>query len=87
VSTHVKGTATPGLIQRVNELQVTFRQAIRATAPDFRPYEKDMEDSPEMPKPDFLGAEDPALLDDVEGEPIYIDEVCDLLVKYVPPPA
>jgi hypothetical protein len=86
VSVHVLGTAQPGLIQRMNERHVTFRSAVRGTAPDFRPYESSKEEKPDMPVPDFLGAEGPASShNEVGGEPIFINEVCDLLEKYVVP--
>ncbi|KAH9910677.1 P-loop containing nucleoside triphosphate hydrolase protein [Amylocystis lapponica] len=41
ISKYVEGTPTAdGLLQSIQPLQMRFRKAIRATAPDFRPYEK-----------------------------------------------
>lgn len=72
-----------GLIQRIKAHQKTFRANIRKTAPDFRPYNSDEEDEPDMPTPDFLGAEDPP--DHIAGQAQYIDEICDRLEEYARP--
>jgi hypothetical protein len=84
VAAQVRGTVSPGLIQGVNERHSSFRSAIRRTAPDFRPYEAASEEQPEMPPPDFLGTEDPEAMQEKSDKPIFINEVCDLLEKYVP---
>jgi hypothetical protein len=79
VSSNVQGTArADGLVQRINKLHDSFRVAIRRTAPDFRPYDKDRADPPAMPSPDFLGVENDGL-DNSQVEPMYIDEVCQRL--------
>jgi hypothetical protein len=52
-----------------------FRQAIHRTAPDFRPYERNKADPPPMPIADFLASEDSLRIEDVENEPVYVDDV------------
>jgi hypothetical protein len=78
VSRQVQGTVgRDGLIQRVNKLHFGFRQAIRRTAPDFRPYTRNDDDPPEMPIPEFIGGDDSQELENLLGRPIYIDDVCE----------
>jgi len=89
---HVEGVPyKEGIIQRIRNPQEKFRCAIRATAPDFRPF--DQPTNPELginetlPKPEFLQIEEEEdsqqreLASENEHETlqdsavIYIDEV------------
>jgi hypothetical protein len=52
------GTGGIGLIQAVVPVQEKFRLAIRATAPDFRPYERDDNNFQGWHSPKFLEREE-----------------------------
>jgi hypothetical protein len=99
---HLEGTPEEGgLLQRIRPSQERFRREIKATAPDFRPYEKRYAKSKSAHWPAFLDDEERADAgDDVEneasvgvGQPtlvdtprtIYVDEVHERAGKYVAP--
>ncbi|KAF5354814.1 hypothetical protein D9756_005633 [Leucocoprinus leucothites] len=55
---HITGVPDKqGLIQSIRPAQEQFRQEIRSTAPQFRPYEKKFADSRTMPRATFLDHE------------------------------
>ncbi|THU86328.1 hypothetical protein K435DRAFT_868411 [Dendrothele bispora CBS 962.96] len=85
---HLEGVPEKGgLPQEIRPAQVTFRKAIRGTAPNFKPFDKLDARTRTLARPDFLDNEDEADddigeevdvgEDDSEDEPdaIYIDEV------------
>lgn len=85
VAKHVDGLPDKnGLLQTIRPAQESFRQAIRGTAPDFRPSERgDKEATPLLP-PNFLGVEERCdVYYVVDREPIYIDEVMHRAQEYV----
>lgn len=47
-----------GLIQAIRPAQERFRRAIRETAPDFKPFERDSRGKKHLPRPAFLRSED-----------------------------
>ncbi|KAF7977729.1 hypothetical protein HWV62_2796 [Athelia sp. TMB] len=79
LSHHLEGTpASDGLIQSIRPMQIQFQRAIRATAPDFRPYERSEAHIRSLPEASFLENEEhfEARLED-NGKEIFIDEVFD----------
>jgi hypothetical protein len=81
LSRHLEGTTEKdGLIQSIRPAQLRFQRAIRATAPEFRPYERRYAKSRTFSPPDFL-AEEEVETEDLSPSPsnedssIYINEV------------
>ncbi|THH11229.1 hypothetical protein EW146_g8124 [Bondarzewia mesenterica] len=77
VERHIEGTPhVGGLLQSIRPAQDTFQKAIRRTAPDFKPFERDTGHYL-MPSPGFLAHEEDywMVLSQERNEPIYIDEV------------
>lgn len=75
---HMQGTpGANGLLQMIKPRQLRFRKAIRATAPDFKPFERcEYTREGPAPIPEFLkGEEDEATLSVVEGKAMYLDDV------------
>ena len=70
-----------GLIQTIRPAQERFRRAIRATAPDFRPFERDTGGKKHLPRPDFLKSEegDEGEASDDEGEGGSVTEMEELV--------
>ncbi|KAG6810923.1 hypothetical protein H0H92_009758 [Tricholoma furcatifolium] len=68
---HVAGTPTDGLLQAIRPAQDDFRRAIRATAPDFQPFERRYRNKKKIGSADFLvseeGREDSMALDADSG--------------------
>jgi len=63
---HVTGIPdTDGLIQSIRPAQGRFRQAIRATAPNFRPFERKYERTHHLGRATFLDTEE---ADPCDGE-------------------
>jgi hypothetical protein len=78
LSRHLEGTTEKdGLLQTIRPAQLRFQQAIRSTAPEFRPYERKFAKSRTFTPPDFLAEQEI----ETEGplsnnnSVIYIDEV------------
>jgi hypothetical protein len=77
---HVEGVPDKdGLLQAIRPAHEKFRQAIRATAPNFQPFEEKQKAKKHLSLPSFLSNEE---VDDASGSeikeeigPIYIDEV------------
>jgi hypothetical protein len=83
---HIEGSPEgDGLLQSIRPYQNDFKQAIRATAPEFRPYDSASPQSGLPEPPSFLSQEERA----VDYPPtnmgicIHIDEVMNLAQKYV----
>lgn len=80
LSTYVEGTPDKlGIHQAIRPLHTKFRDAIKDTAPDFRPYKAEAQTNYEPPS--FLAAEKAELGSD-DGA-IYVDEVMNLALQYV----
>jgi hypothetical protein len=78
LSTFVEGTPDEwGIHQTIRPLHTKFRDAIRDTAPDFRPYKSG--DWLDYEPPSFLAAEK-ALLGSDDGA-IYVDHVMNLALQ------
>lgn len=60
-----KGSSREGLIQDINAAQERFHKVIRATAPNFRPFERKDANSKHLHSPTFLRLEEG---DGFEGE-------------------
>lgn len=74
---HLEGTpGSNGLIQSIRPAQIQFQRAIRATAPDFRPYARKDAQARSLPGMPFLENEEQfeARPED-DGREIFIDEV------------
>ncbi|KAF8805202.1 hypothetical protein BYT27DRAFT_7258310 [Phlegmacium glaucopus] len=80
---HVEGVPEKdGLLQVIRPAQENFRKAIRATAPNFLPYEEKLKANRNLSLPTFLSNEedqnestDDAVAGPDENNPIYIDAV------------
>ena len=83
-SQYVEGTpGADGLLQAIRPKQQEFKEAVRNTAPDFRPFEKTDDDlvAESLTVPEFLSNEEkPCLPKDDDGA-IYVDEVMDLALQ------
>ena len=78
LSTFVEGTPDEqGIHQVIQPLHARFRDAIKETAPDFRPYKS--EERLEYEPPTFLAAEKAELGSD--GTAIYVDEVMNMALR------
>ncbi|KAK0499138.1 P-loop containing nucleoside triphosphate hydrolase protein [Armillaria luteobubalina] len=77
VSRHVEGVPDEeGIIQMIRPAQEKFKRAIRGTAPQFRPFERNLAGTRTLPDPTFLGNEDDGEAVEVgEDQCIYVDEV------------
>ncbi|KAG6824354.1 hypothetical protein H0H92_007116 [Tricholoma furcatifolium] len=68
---HVAGTPTDGLLLAIRPAQDDFRRAIRATAPDFQPFERIYRNKKKIGSADFLvseeGHDDSIAVDDDSG--------------------
>lgn len=80
-----------GLLQAIRPAQLKFRKAIRETAPEFVPFEREKAGKKVLPKLRFLeneeedGEEDTNLTDvDDEERMIYVDEVYERAMQLVP---
>ena len=86
---YVEGTpGEDGLLQAIRPEKQRFRQSIRKTGPDFRPYNRpDADDIVKrrnsLTKPDFLSNEGEVDLPTDDENAIYIDEVMDRARQYV----
>ncbi|GLB38018.1 putative TRAFAC class dynamin-like GTPase superfamily, dynamin Fzo YdjA family protein [Lyophyllum shimeji] len=58
LSKHVEGVPEEGLLQSIRPAQERFRRAVRATAPDFQPFEKRHAKKKRIGKANFLQSED-----------------------------
>lgn len=75
LSTYIEGTPDPrGIHQTIRPLHVKFKDAIRDTAPDFRPYKAGEQGNYEPPS--FLATEKALLGSDDDA--IHVDHVMDL---------
>lgn len=88
LSRFLEGTpGADGLLQEIRPHQVEFKKAIRATAPDFRPYERrsllEEDDPPEVIVPEFLSNEEEQYLAEDDDEAIYVDDVLEQAQQYV----
>jgi hypothetical protein len=80
----VEGTPEgDGLLQKIRPHQYAFRKAIRATAPDFRPYNSNAKGETELQPPTFLSHEEQTHQVSSDADAIYIDYVMDLAHKCV----
>ena len=87
LSERVEGTPdTDGLLQNMRPHTTKFRRRIRATAPDFVPWESQRAGQPSvMPPPTFLSNEEESERDALQdgpviervGSEIYVDQVMD----------
>lgn len=85
---HLEGTPEEdGLLQAIRPNQLRFRKAIRATAPEFRPYEQKNAANGSILFNEFIVDEEEVDEIDVtdlgERDIIFIDEVFDRAQKYV----
>ena len=67
-----------GLLQAIRPAQEDFRRAIRMTAPDFRPFEREFEGIRHLEQATFLYSEEGEELDEGSesgSKTIYIDQV------------
>ncbi len=85
---YLEGTPNAdGLIQSIRHSSGTFRKAIRATEPDFRPYERSI--ALQLPEahifvaPSFLSNEGPAYTPADNSRAIFIDDVKKRADQYV----
>ncbi|KAG6827859.1 hypothetical protein H0H92_010192 [Tricholoma furcatifolium] len=64
---HVAGTPTDGLLQAIRPEHESFRRSIRATAPDFQPFERRYRNKKKIGRAEFLvdeeGHEDEKIID------------------------
>ncbi|KAI0319264.1 P-loop containing nucleoside triphosphate hydrolase protein [Amylostereum chailletii] len=68
-----------GLLQTIRPFDQEFHQAIRRTAPDFRPYKRGSRHSTPVPSPDFLqNEEDLSSISPTSGDEIYIEDVMEI---------
>lgn len=75
LSTYVEGTPDEqGIHQMIQPLHMKFKDAIKETAPDFRPYKS--EERVNYEPPTFLAAEKTELGSDDSA--IYVDEVMNM---------
>ncbi|KAI0319288.1 P-loop containing nucleoside triphosphate hydrolase protein [Amylostereum chailletii] len=75
-ATSLGGNADQNLLNSLHSEESTFKSAIRATAPDFRPWESNVSGQPGLPSPTFLVDEVGAGIIE-SGVPIFIDTVGD----------
>ena len=79
LSRHLEGTPNEdGLLQTIRPAQLGFQRAIRATVPQFRPYERKYAPKRSLPAADFLANEEEDNEEEQdfdEAEIICIDEV------------
>ncbi|KAG8776904.1 hypothetical protein FRC12_000633 [Ceratobasidium sp. 428] len=81
VVTHVEGIPDgDGLIQQIRQAQDKFRQAIRRSAPDFRPFKRPTNDeekanAPKMPEVVFLKEEGSFEIEDISNRTLFEDDV------------
>ncbi|KAK0184517.1 P-loop containing nucleoside triphosphate hydrolase protein [Armillaria mellea] len=77
VSRHVEGIPDEeGILQMIRPAQENFKRAIRGTAPQFRPFERNFAGTRTLPPPTFLGNEDDGEAVVIgEDQCIYVDEV------------
>ncbi|KAK0229833.1 P-loop containing nucleoside triphosphate hydrolase protein [Armillaria nabsnona] len=77
VSRHVEGIPDEeGILQMIRPAQENFKRAIRGTAPQFRPFERNLAGTRTLPAPTFLDNEDDEEAVEVkEDQCIYVDEV------------
>ncbi len=77
VSRHVDGIPDEeGILQMIRPAQENFKRAIRGTAPQFRPFERNLAGTRTLPAPTFLDNEDDEGAVEVgEDQCIYVDEV------------
>lgn len=81
---YVEGTPdADGLLQTIRPKQQQFKEAVRNTAPDFRPFEKVSGNSgpATLTVPEFLSNEEKPCLPEDEGNAIYVDEVMELALQ------
>ena len=85
---YVEGTPNSnGLLQTIRPKQQAFKEAVRNTAPDFRPFERSDANGPAatgLTLPEFLSNEETPRLPEDEGNAIYVDEVMELALQLVP---
>ena len=84
LSQYVEGTpGADGLLQAIRPKQQDFKEAVRNTAPDFRPFEKTDDDlvTESLTVPEFLSNEEKPCLPEDDGSAIYVDEVMDLALQ------
>ncbi|OBZ65815.1 Interferon-induced GTP-binding protein Mx [Grifola frondosa] len=81
---YLEGTPqVDGLLQSIRPAQERFQKAIRATAPDFRPYERNSSDSNSFTIPSFLSNEEKSFAPQNDHDAIYIDDVMKRALKAV----
>lgn len=64
-----------GILQSIRPLQEKFRKAIRATAPNFRPYKRGGGDGRNFVNPGFLSSEEKLKTMPDNQSIIHVDEV------------
>ena len=82
----VEGTpSADGLLQTIRPKQQEFRDAVRNTAPDFRPFERADAGgaAASLTLPEFLSNEETPGLPVDDAEAIYVDEVMALALQWV----
>ncbi|KZT65430.1 hypothetical protein DAEQUDRAFT_676924 [Daedalea quercina L-15889] len=85
---YVEGTpGAGGLLQTIRPKQQEFKDAIRKTAPDFRPSERpdgdDFAYGNGLTLPEFLSNEEKPHLPDDDSDAIYIDQVMDYALQAI----
>ncbi|KZT65429.1 hypothetical protein DAEQUDRAFT_814318 [Daedalea quercina L-15889] len=81
---YVEGTpGADGLLQAIRPQQQEFKDEIRRTAPDFRPYDKLDMLSISLTNADFLSNEEKPYMPADDDSAIYIDEVMDLALQAI----
>ncbi|KAG9102798.1 hypothetical protein FRC06_001100 [Ceratobasidium sp. 370] len=81
VETHVEGIPnSDGLIQQIHEAQGKFRQAVRRSAPDFRPFKRPLNDEekenvPKMPGVAFLSEEEASGVEEISDRTLFEDDI------------
>lgn len=72
-----------GILQSIRPLQEKFRKAIRATAPNFRPYKRGGGGGKEFYNPGFLSNEEQMYVMPNNQTIIHVDEVMAMALRYV----
>ncbi|TFY61378.1 hypothetical protein EVJ58_g4548 [Rhodofomes roseus] len=80
---YVEGTpGADGLLQTIRPKQQDFKDAIRKTAPDFRPFEQG-DNGSGLTVPEFLSNEEKPCLPEGDDHAVYINEVMDLALQAI----
>ncbi|CCM06033.1 uncharacterized protein FIBRA_08279 [Fibroporia radiculosa] len=76
LSAYLEGTPEgDGLLQSLRPSHDKFRKVIRSTAPDFRPYERNVDVADDFVAPNILIDEEPHFKPEDDRNAIFVDEV------------